>query len=177
MSKGKPRLLGIGALVTGVVVLAAAAIAIAGCGSGGGTSQSTSTSAALTGSTQSAISTGPSTGTSSSTQEANGLQIQDEVVGTGPATKAGDTVTVNYTGWLTSGKKFDASADHGQPFTFTLGQGQVITGWDQGVAGMKAGGKRKLTIPPELGYGAQGAGGVIPPNATLIFEVELVKIG
>ena len=106
-----------------------------------------------------------------------GLQIKDEVVGKGAAAKSGDSVTVDYTGWLTNGTKFDSSKDRNQPFTFTLDAGQVIPGWDQGVAGMKVGGKRKLTIPPELGYGAQGAGGgVIPPNATLVFEVDLLKI-
>jgi FKBP-type peptidyl-prolyl cis-trans isomerase len=100
----------------------------------------------------------------------------DEVVGEGPAAKAGDKVTVDYTGWLTDGTKFDSSKDRKQPYPFTLGAGQVISGWDMGVAGMKVGGKRKLTIPPDLGYGAEGAGGVIPPNATLVFEVELLKI-
>jgi peptidylprolyl isomerase len=104
------------------------------------------------------------------------LLVEDEVIGTGPAAKAGDTVTVHYTGWLTDGTKFDSSLDRAQPFTFVLGQQQVIAGWDQGVAGMKVGGKRRLTIPPDLGYGAQGAGGVIPPNATLVFEVELLQI-
>jgi FKBP-type peptidyl-prolyl cis-trans isomerase len=99
------------------------------------------------------------------------------VVGTGAAAKAGDTVTVNYVGALPDGTVFDASAKHGQPFSFTLGAGQVIAGWDQGLVGMKVGGKRKLIIPPDMAYGAQGAGGVIPPNATLLFEVELVKIG
>jgi FKBP-type peptidyl-prolyl cis-trans isomerase len=85
-------------------------------------------------------------------------------------------VVVHYTGWLTNGAKFDSSKDRGSPFSFLLGKGQVIRGWDQGVAGMKVGGKRKLTIPPELGYGKAGAGGVIPPNATLIFEVELLAV-
>jgi peptidylprolyl isomerase/FKBP-type peptidyl-prolyl cis-trans isomerase FkpA len=104
------------------------------------------------------------------------LAISDEAVGEGPSAKSGDRVTVHYTGWLTNGTKFDSSKDHNQPFSFTLGKGDVILGWDKGVAGMKAGGKRKLTIPPDLGYGTRGAGGVIPPNATLVFEVELLKI-
>ena len=101
------------------------------------------------------------------------LNIEDSKVGTGAEAVAGKSVTVHYTGWLTNGTKFDSSKDHGQPFTFQLGAGQVIKGWDQGVAGMKVGGVRKLTIPPSLAYGANGAGGVIPPNATLVFEVEL----
>ncbi len=105
-----------------------------------------------------------------------GLTVIDEVVGEGPSAKSGDRVTVHYTGWLLDGTKFDSSKDKNQPFSFSLGAGDVIPGWDQGVAGMKVGGKRKLTIPPDLGYGVQGAGGVIPPNATLKFEVELLKI-
>ena len=108
---------------------------------------------------------------------ASGLQYIDEKVGDGASPKATDRVTVNYTGWLTDGKKFDSSVDRGQPFVFTIGRGQVIGGWDQGVATMKVGDKVRLTIPPELGYGARGAGGVIPPNATLIFEVELLGVG
>ncbi len=104
------------------------------------------------------------------------LKTEDLKVGTGAEAAAGKTVTVHYTGWLTNGTKFDSSLDRGQPFKFRLGAGQVIRGWDQGVAGMKVGGKRKLTIPPELGYGARGAGGVIPPNATLVFEVELLDV-
>ena len=111
-----------------------------------------------------------------STGDVTELVIEDVVVGTGAEAKAGDTVTVHYTGWLTDGTKFDSSVDAGQPFEFPLGQGYVIKGWDEGVAGMKVGGVRKLTIPPDMGYGAQGAGGVIPPNATLVFEVELLAV-
>ncbi len=107
---------------------------------------------------------------------ASGLKLLDRVVGSGDEAKAGDKVTVHYTGTLTNGSKFDSSLDRGQPFTFALGAGQVIKGWDEGVAGMKVGGKRKLVIPANLGYGARGAGKVIPPNATLIFEVELLKV-
>ena len=106
----------------------------------------------------------------------SGLQYQDLVVGTGQEAAAGDTVSVHYTGWLADGTKFDSSVDRGQPFQFVLGQGNVIQGWDEGVAGMKVGGKRKLVIPPDLAYGAQGYGGVIPPNATLTFDVELLEV-
>jgi FKBP-type peptidyl-prolyl cis-trans isomerase len=105
------------------------------------------------------------------------LQIEELVVGTGAVATNGQKVRVHYTGWLTNGNKFDSSIDRGQPFAFQLGRGQVIKGWDQGVAGMKVGGKRKLTIPPELGYGSRGFPGAIPPDSTLVFEVELVGIG
>lgn len=107
---------------------------------------------------------------------ASGLKYVDEKVGTGEAAKAGDKVSVHYTGRLKDGKKFDSSVDRQEPFNFPLGAGRVIKGWDEGVAGMKVGGKRKLIIPSELGYGARGAGGVIPPNAELHFDVELLKI-
>ena len=102
------------------------------------------------------------------------LQIEDLTMGNGAVATAGKTVEVHYTGWLTDGKKFDSSVDRGRPFKFQLGGGQVIKGWDQGVAGMKVGGKRKLTIPSHLGYGSRGFPGAIPPDATLVFEVELL---
>lgn len=107
---------------------------------------------------------------------ASGLVIEDVKVGDGAEAVAGQYVTVHYTGWLTNGSKFDSSRDRNDPFQFGLGQRQVISGWDEGVQGMKIGGVRKLTIPPQLGYGARGAGGVIPPNATLVFEVELLSL-
>jgi FKBP-type peptidyl-prolyl cis-trans isomerase len=106
----------------------------------------------------------------------DGLKFTDDQVGTGTEAQKGKTVSVHYTGWLLDGTKFDSSRDRNQPFSFPLGQGQVIKGWDEGVAGMKVGGKRTLVIPPDLGYGARGAGGVIPPNATLKFEVELLDV-
>lgn len=104
------------------------------------------------------------------------LKIEDLVVGTGEEAIAGKNISVHYTGTLIDGTKFDSSKDRNMPFEFTLGAGQVIQGWDQGFKGMKVGGKRKLTIPASMGYGSQGAGGVIPPNATLIFEVELLDV-
>jgi peptidylprolyl isomerase len=110
----------------------------------------------------------------------SGLQIIDTKVGTGAVPRAGQTAVVHYTGWLSDngrkGKKFDSSVDRNEPFEFPLGQGRVIKGWDEGVATMKIGGKRTLIVPPQLGYGARGAGGVIPPNATLIFDVELLGV-
>jgi FKBP-type peptidyl-prolyl cis-trans isomerase FkpA len=118
-----------------------------------------------------------------STTLPSGLQYEDTVVGEGAVAQAGQHVSVHYTGWLHDptaahhrGKKFDSSKDRGQPFAFGLGEGMVIRGWDQGVQGMKVGGTRVLTIPAELGYGARGAGGVIPPNATLVFEVDLLAV-
>jgi peptidylprolyl isomerase len=114
------------------------------------------------------------------TTTSSGLQIEDTQVGTGATPRTGQICVMHYTGWLyedgAKGKKFDSSLDRGQPFEFHIGQGQVIRGWDEGVATMKVGGKRTLIIPPELGYGARGAGGVIPPNATLLFEVELLGV-
>jgi len=116
--------------------------------------------------------------------QTKGLTMTDHKIGTGAEAVAGKTVTVHYTGWLfdaaapdNKGRKFDSSRDRGDPFRFGLGAGQVIQGWDEGVAGMKVGGQRTLVIPPEKGYGARGAGGVIPPNATLVFDVELLAVG
>jgi len=121
-------------------------------------------------------STQPSSAKTTEVTMPDGLKFTDDLVGTGTEAQKGKTVSVHYTGWLTDGTKFDSSRDRNTPFSFPLGQGQVIKGWDEGVAGMKVGGKRTLTIPPELGYGARGAGGVIPPNATLKFEVELLDV-
>ena len=117
---------------------------------------------------------------SNMTTTPSGLKITDTVVGTGASPKTGQICVMHYTGWLytdgVKGQKFDSSLDRGQPFEFSIGKRQVIGGWDEGVASMKAGGKRTLIIPPELGYGARGAGGVIPPNATLMFDVELLDV-
>ena len=114
------------------------------------------------------------------TKTPSGLTIEDMEVGNGEEAKAGQSVSVHYTGWLSEngakGAKFDSSHDRSEAFSFPLGRGHVIRGWDEGVQGMKVGGKRKLTIPPDLGYGARGAGGVIPPNATLLFEVQLLGV-
>ena len=112
----------------------------------------------------------------STTTTASGLVIEEINLGEGAEAQAGQMVSVHYSGYLTNGSKFDSSVDRNEPFDFPLGRGHVIRGWDEGVAGMKVGGKRKLTIPPDLGYGARGAGGVIPPNATLVFDVELLAV-
>lgn len=120
------------------------------------------------------------TGTASMTTTASGLEYTDTVAGTGASPKTGQTCVMHYTGWLrengAKGRKFDSSHDRGQPFEFPIGTGRVIKGWDEGVASMKIGGKRTLIIPPDLGYGQRGAGGVIPPGATLIFDVELLDV-
>lgn len=122
------------------------------------------------------ISASPSPSPSAIINNMEELKVEDLVVGTGAEAVSGKRVTVNYSGTLIDGTKFDSSYDRGTPFSFNLGAGEVIKGWDLGVAGMKVGGKRKLTIPPQFGYGASGAGSIIPPNATLIFEVELLKV-
>jgi len=118
----------------------------------------------------------PASTTPSATTEVTQLEIKDVVEGKGAEVNSGDTVTVNYTGWLLDGTKFDSSLDRNEPFEFTVGAGKVIQGWDEGLAGMKVGGKRELLIPSAMGYGEQGAGGVIPPNASLKFEIDLLKV-
>ena len=121
---------------------------------------------------------GPTKIEGKTTKTASGLEYFDIKAGTGEAAVKGKSVSVHYTGWLINGKKFDSSVDRKSPFSFTLGGGQVIQGWDEGVAGMKIGGKRQLRIPPELGSGARGVGnGLIPPNSALIFDVELLEVG
>ena len=119
---------------------------------------------------------GPTPVSGKPTITASGLQYWEIKKGTGKPAQAGKKVSVHYTGWLTDGKEFDSSRDAGEPIHFTLGVGQVIKGWDEGIAGMKVGGKRQLRIPPELGYGPRGAGSAIPPNATLVFDVELMDV-
>jgi len=143
--------------------------AVLGVASGCGNSNKSNTSSAPSTSSPMKVNGQPTTTSS-------GLQYWDIVVGTGATAAPGSTVKVHYTGFLTTGEKFDSSRDRGEPFSFPLGAGQVIKGWDEGVAGMKVGGQRQLRIPPQLGYGAAGAGGAIPPNATLIFDVELLEV-
>ena len=161
----------------------ALAFALSGCqqppsgsaASGSGATSATGTTSTST-STTSQTSAAAETAAPKEVTMANGLKYVDLKVGDGTIAEAGKTATVHYTGWLTDGTKFDSSVDSGRPFSFRLGGGQVIRGWDEGVKGMRVGGKRKLTIPPDLGYGQAGAGGVIPPNATLVFDVELLEI-
>jgi FKBP-type peptidyl-prolyl cis-trans isomerase len=160
-------------IILGLIVLAVVAYVVTACAKKEQETQSAATAVAS-----------PSAGTSATAASAasnvvttsSGLKYEVLREGNGPVAKAGQTVSVHYTGWLTDGTKFDSSVDRGQPFSFALGAGQVIKGWDEGVAGMKVGEKRKLTIPSDLGYGQRGAGNVIPPNATLVFDVELLGI-
>jgi len=131
----------------------------------------------ISASAQKAATGAPTKVTGAPTKTPSGLEYWDIKVGTGAVAQAGHKVKVHYTGWLTNGKKFDSSVDRGQPFEFMLGGGQVIKGWDEGVAGMKIGGKRQLRIPPDLAYGQRGVGdGLIPPNSTLVFDVELIDV-
>ena len=165
--------------LTGWLALAAL-IAVTGCQqqSGSSATSSSSTSSSTEAAPAPAPATQPTAAASGAKEVSmpSGLKFVDLTVGDGAIAESGKSVSVHYTGWLTDGTKFDSSVDRGQPFSFTLGAGQVIRGWDEGVAGMRIGGKRKLTIPSELGYGARGAGGVIPPNATLVFDVELLGV-
>lgn len=163
-----------GALVA--LLLVALVFVVTGCSSGSTDSATESSQTEQATEQPATDSVEATTGSSETTGDVTELEIEDLTVGDGAEAKDGDTVSVHYTGWLTDGTKFDSSVDRGEPFEFTLGQGEVIQGWDEGVVGMKVGGKRKLTIPPDMGYGEQGAGGVIPANATLIFEVELLDV-
>lgn len=153
-----------------VAVALVGALALAGCGTAAEQPEATTPVEP-----PAAAEPAPSTA-GTPTADVTVMKIEDIKVGTGAAAKKGDTVSVHYTGWLTDGTQFDSSKNSGQPFEFQLGAGMVIKGWDEGVAGMKVGGVRKLTIPADMGYGEQGAGGVIPPGATLVFEVELLAV-
>jgi FKBP-type peptidyl-prolyl cis-trans isomerase len=161
----------------------AAAVLTAGCNetkTETTSTSSTTTSATITPSTTSAAPGGGAAGGASEGGKVHklpsGLQYEDLVVGSGKMAEAGMNVSVNYTGWRTDGFKFDSSYDRGEPIKFQLGNGEMIKGWDEGVKGMRIGGKRKLTIPPDMAYGSEGRGSVIPPNSTLVFEVELVDV-
>ena len=151
------------------LVLALSLFAVLAVASGCGSGEKSSTPATPSNAAPMKVNGQPTTA-------ASGLQYWDIVVGTGATAAPGSTVKVHYSGFLTNGVKFDSSRDRGEPFSFPLGAGQVIKGWDQGIAGMKVGGQRQLRIPPQLGYGAEGAGRTIPPNATLVFDVELLGI-
>jgi len=169
------------------LALAAAVLAV-GCNET--KTETTSSSSLTTSATATPVTTPPSTTSTAPSGQAaggtteggkmhklaSGLQYEDLVVGSGKMAEPGMNVSVQYTGWLTTGFKFDSSVDRGTPYKFQLGAGQVIAGWDEGIKGMRIGGKRKLTIPPDMAYGARGMGGVIPPNATLLFDVELVDV-
>ena len=171
-SRTRKRTVGVLALVTGlglVVTLAAA------CG-GGGEEASPTPTVRGTEAPGTQAAGGPPAVSGEPTTTASGLQFIDIKVGSGASPQRGQTVVVNYTGWLTNGTKFDSSVDRGQPFSFVIGTGKVIKGWDEGVASMKVGGKRRLIIPPDLGYGAGGNPPIIPANAQLIFDVELLEI-
>jgi FKBP-type peptidyl-prolyl cis-trans isomerase len=155
-----------------MVLAAAAALAQGGGSQSGSAPKSTTSTAAKKPAAAAPTAGGPTKVTGSGTKTASGLQYWDLKVGTGAEAQKGEKVKVHYTGWLTNGKKFDSSVG-GAPFPFRIGSGDVIKGWDEGVAGMKVGGKRQLRIPPDLAYGAKGYPGVIPPNSTLIFDVQL----
>lgn len=159
-----------------VLVALAAAIALGGCSTPQATAPEDPAATEQPAETPSGPSGTAYGETPSGIEDVTELKIEDAEVGTGAEAVAGKAVTVNYTGWLTDGTKFDSSVDSGQPFTFNLGAGEVIPGWDEGVAGMKVGGKRRLIIPAAMAYGEAGAGGVIPPNATLVFDVELLDV-
>jgi FKBP-type peptidyl-prolyl cis-trans isomerase len=164
------------------LLCAVAMFALAGCRPSGepagGSSAAGAPGAAKSGESAPALSAAAAVTEGAERTLPDGLKIIDLQVGSGTIAESGKTVTVQYTGWLTDGTKFDSSLDSGRPFQFTLGSQPpaVIRGWEEGLQGMRTGGKRKLTIPPALGYGERGAGGVIPPNATLVFEVELLDV-
>ena len=160
------------------VVLLAAGCKEATQNSSSASQSQTGVGATVTGDAPAAATPAPEAAGGKVHKLASGLQYEDVVVGSGKMAEPGMNVSVHYTGWLTdeAKTKFDSSVDRGQPFQFQLGAGQVIQGWDEGVKGMRIGGKRKLTIPPDLGYGSRGASGVIPPNATLLFDVELIDV-